>query len=214
MKHLFALLLCCFLLTGCGAETAPVPEPLPEPTAPAALYDSGSPMELRHPEALRTYPLPMGDILGIRTWGTDLLVFSGYSKTTLTRLSGDELQITASIQLDHFLAPEDPTLHISSGGLSFFDPSTRETVILSSTLEETSRIAAPQDMVGTPILSGDGANLYYCTSNAIRAWNLDSGIRRMLKQISFPAQSLTGLHRNDTMLECSVTDEGGTPAPC
>lgn len=207
MLHLIALLLCCFLFTGCTAETAPVPQMPPEPTAPAALYDPGSPMELRYPGALRTYPLPMEDILGICTIGRDLLVFSGYSSTTLALLSGDDLRIRASIQLDHLLAPEDPSLHIDRDGLSFFDPNTRETVLFSAGLEEKKRIAAPRDMVGTPIASSDGSQLFYCTPHAIRVWDLSTGIRRMLKEISFPSQNLTGLHRSDTILECTVTDE-------
>lgn len=209
LKCLVVLMLGCLLLTGCQNQSTPVEETIPEPTT-TAFYDPGSPMELRYSGAVRTYPLPMAHVLGIRALGNDLLVFSGPTRTSLTLLSGDQLTVKTTLQLDHFLAPEDPSLHITDGRLSFFDPHLRETVVLSWELEETNRIAAPQDMIGSPILSGDGKLLFYCTPQAIRAWDLTTGIRRMLKETSFPSQNLVGLHLKDSVLECTVTDSSGS----
>lgn len=207
MKHLLGLLLCCLALTGCAA--APNTQETTIPTEPAVLYEPGSPMELRYPGAVRTYALPMEEVLGIHTLGNDVLVFSGLTATTVTRLSGEDLTVSGCLTLDHFLSPDDHSLSIGDRYLSFFDPSARETVVLNAALEAVSRVAAPQDLVGTPILSRDGRTLYYCTANAIRAWDLESGIRRLLKEISFPAQTLTGSYLNDTVLRCAVTDEAG-----
>lgn len=215
-KHLSALILACLMLCGCGAErpaeetTDPIAETeaaAAPTTAPVGLYDAGSAPELRYGGALRTYPLNLPDTLGMHALGEDLLVLSGREATTLTRLSGEDLHIAASTQLAFSLSPEDASLRITGGGISYYDPDARQTVVLDGSLKEIRHIAAPEDLVGAPILSADRNTLYYCTGSAIRAWDLETGIRRVLKEIT-QAQSVTGLHMEDTVLQCRVLDGG------
>lgn len=212
MKHLPALLLTCLLLCGCVSEAsaAAAVNPTTEPpsTTNQALHDDESAQEARSEGALRTYPLNLPNAYGLRAMGDNLLILSGNETTTLTLLTGDGLSVAATLHLDFYLNAGDPSLRISSGEVSYYDPQNRQTVVLDASLKAVSHIAAPGDLTGTPILSADRNTLYYCTSTAIRAWNLETGIRRCIKEIAYPEQSITGLCYNDTVLQCRVLDNG------
>ena len=212
----FALIILCLLLAGCARE-APAETVLPPTEAvpaaampPAGLYDPDSPLEKRYAGALRVYPLSIPGASGLKAMGNDLLVFSDTEENTLIiRLVGDELHIAASIRLGFPLSTEDPSLRIVESGLSFFDPVNRQTVVLDAALKEISHIPAPENLTGTPLLSDDRDTLYYCDGSAVRAWNLETGIHRIMKEITFASQSIAGLHWNDTVLQCRVEDEEG-----
>lgn len=212
-KHFPALALACLLLCGCSKEAAPT-ETAPATTAtevtvatqPASMYDPGNPLEAEYRGDLRVYPLSMRKVTGMCSTNDGLLVFSGYGSTTLTLLTGGELSITATLTLDFELDPEDPSLRIHDSGISYFDPVHRQTVVLDGTLKVISHIAAPENLTGSPILSCDRSTLYYCTGADVRAWDLDSGIHRCIKEMSFDSQSVTGLHANDTVLQCTILD--------
>lgn len=213
MKHLTAVLL-CLLLCGCAGHASPAqPEAVPESAAVpvmAGLYDPGHPMEESHPGLVRAYPLTFQNVPDIRAIGKDVLVLSGEDKTTLTVFTGDELSEASSLTLDFLLQPEDPSFRISEDALSFFDPRNQETVLLDHRLQEVRRIAAPSGLSGTPIFSFLDNTLYYCTGWAVMAWDLESGIRRTLKELSYEKQELTALHLQDQILECRIRDNGTT----
>lgn len=204
MKQLLTLLLACLLLCGCSRT---VPEksadpPTGEHSAPAAAGETSVPER----SALRVFPLEQRKVQGMQAWGDQLLLLSGYGSTTLTLLAGEDLTAAATCLLDFELDPKDPSLRLCSDGLSFFDPISRETVVLDSTLQEIRRIASPGDLVGQPILSTDGRTLYYCTASDVRAWDLDTGIRRCVKEMAFDHQQLTNVLMDGAVLQCLVTD--------
>ena len=58
-------------------------------------------------------------------------------------------------------------------------------------------------------LSSDCEQLYYCTENAVRIFEPETGIDRPLAQMSFAEQSLVNLHCDGTVLECRITDSRG-----
>lgn len=212
MKHLLALLALCLLLCGCASEAPTAETTLPSdqttPTMPVGLYDAESQLEAATQGALRVYPLNQSAVTGIRAMGDSLLLFSGVEETTLTLLTGEDLYITASVTLDFFLDSGDSSLRIGDRELSYYDPVRSQTVVLDGKLREVSHIAAPADLVGSPILSADRNTLYYCTSNAVRAWDLETGIRRCVKEMAYSQQAVTGLHANGTVLQCQVIDGG------
>ena len=211
MKQLTAVLL-CLLLWGCARQVpASTPEIQAETealTAMAGMYDPDHPMEKAYPGLVRAYPLTLRKVHGIRALGKDVLVFSGQGSTRLTLLSGENLQEKAGTALDFLLQQEDPSLQIGKHGISYFDPQQQETVVLDAQLRELRRIAAPDGLSGKPILSEDGGTLYYCTGWSVVAWDLKTGIRRTLKELSYEAQELEALHLDGQILECRIQDHG------
>ncbi len=213
MYRFLFLFLLCLLLSGCGIN-APAPE-LPgagtqfEETAPA--ISAGSRVSCKELEGtgqdpLEVYSLESSNVTGLRAMGDELLVFSGSDTTSLTILSGSSLTSRAFLSLDFPLEPGDPSLRLNAEGLSYFDPVRRETVILNTSLSEVSRIPAPDNLQGIPILSDDRNTLYYCTPNAVRAWDLSSGLRRQVKEMAFPSQALTGLSLDGSVLTCRIQE--------
>lgn len=211
MKQFFTVLL-CLLLCGCAAQsdaapTAAVPE-AQVPPAQAALYAPDHPLEKAYPGEIRAYPLSLRKVHGMLALGADVLTLSGSGSTTLTVLTGTNLEEAARLTVDFELFQEDPSLKIHESGVSFFDPLRQETVILDNKLRELRRIAAPPGLSGQPILSSDAKKLYYCTPWSVVAWDLETGIRRTIKELAYSSQELTGLHRNEEILECHIRHSG------
>ena len=213
MKKALCLILTCLLLGGCAAQAVPettVPatvHTVPAEEEPMRLYVPEHPLEQSAPGALRIFPLRR-QAEGILAMGNSLIAFCGSETTTLALLTGEDLVVSATAALSFRLDENDPSVRVGTDALSYFDPIRRETVILSDRLTDVSRIAAPEGLVGSPILSSNRSTLYYCTPTAIRAWDLETGIRRCVKELSYEAQALTGLHQEDTILQCRITQDG------
>lgn len=213
MTKALCLLLACLILGGCSAQPAPEDSPaatvqtVPTEEAPMSLYVPEHPLEQSAPGALRVYPLRQ-QAHGVLAMGSSLIALCGSENTTLTLLTGDELAVNATAELSFHLSEDDPSFRITPDTLSYFDPVRGETVILNHQLKDVSRIAAPEGLTGSPILSDDRTTLYYCTATAIRAWNLETGIRRCVKELSYDAQELTGLHQEGTILQCRIVKDG------
>ena len=209
MKQILTALL-CLLLVGCAPKTdTPSPKAAPETQATEqkySLYDPNHPMEKAHPSEVRAYPLTLRNVHGIRAWGADVLTLSGNNSTTLTRYTGDDLLEDSSLTVDFSLFQDDPSLQIHGNSISFFDPRQQATLILDQNFREIRRIAAPPSLSGKPILSADADTLYYCTAWAVMAWDLNSGVRRTVKEASYDNLELSALHCQDQILECTVTD--------
>lgn len=204
MKQLLPLILICALLCGCG-HSDPSEETVPPLPTESVAGEVTEPEE--YGGAVRTVPLNLQKVRGLRVFHGSLLLFSGQGSTTLTLLDGASLAESASLTLNFQLEQGDPSLQFHpEGTLSFFDPGARETVVLNSALQEVRRIPAPGALSGTPILSGDGKTLFYCTASHVRAWELDSGIHRCVKEMAFSGQSLSGVLMDGSILQCRVTE--------
>ena len=210
MKQFLTVLL-CLLLCGCyprqqadSAETAPQ---VPDESVTVGMYDPNHPMESRYPGEIRGYPLTQRKVHGLCAFGEDILTLSGQDNTTLMVLSGDDLHQVGARTVGFELTQKDPSLQIHSGSISYYDPRRQETVVLDHRLQEIRTIAVPQEISGKPILSYDTGTLYYCTPWSVVAWDLESGIRRTVREIQYAGQELTALHWGDTVLACTVTDE-------
>ena len=215
MKRLIPLLLICALLCGCTANAQQLPATQPttiEATQPTQTTETtGAAVETEGVCASDTFAaLPVSDAYGILSLGESLVILSGTEGTVMTLVQGEDLTVTASRGLEFFLDFSDPGLRVCDGALTYFDPVNRQTVILDEKLSTVGTIAAPEDLVGSPILSSDRNSLYYCTAQGIRAWDLESGIRRMLKEVSYPQQMLSGLHCGDQVIQCIIQDENET----
>ena len=204
MKYLLPLILVLTLLCGCGQAA---PEETASPTTPPPPASEGMYEPGQYQGALRVYPLDIENVQGLRTLDDSLLLISGEDVTTLTLLTGSDLTITAAVTLDFALSSDDPSLRIHPDGtLSCFSPVTRETLVLDGSLQIIRRISVPGDLTGQPILSDDGKTLYYCTASDVRAWDLESGIRRRVKEMAFDSQSVTNVLMDGTVLQCRIQD--------
>lgn len=213
MKHLLALLILTLSLYGCHSQTGltdrtdlTVPSESVLSHTEGARYAHGSAAEIRTNGAVKAFPLSFPDAYSVMPLGEDLLVFSGKEQTTLRVLSGADLTLRASLALEGFLSSEDPSLHFGEETFSFFLEATRETLVLTSQLKPLTRIPAPEQLQGSPILSADRSTLYYCTDSALLAWDLEEDIHRPLNQLSYDAQALQGLHMEDSVLQCLIRD--------
>ena len=216
MKKCLLILLLALLLCGCTPEAEPAADTLPaaaqpQPTEPNGFYDPGSPIEARTGGAVRCYPLGSTGEASLLSLGDDLLLIRyEEAETTLTVLTGDTLHPTAHLALGFPLTPDAPSFRRWDSGISLCHPQTKETVVLDCALREVARIPAPKDLQGNPLLCADRSTLYYCTSDAVRALDLESGISRCLKEIAYPAQEITGAWLEDTVVECTISDADGT----
>lgn len=217
MKRFVILALVCLLLCGCTVQPQPGETTLPtetqppvDPTEPAGCYEPESTVELRYQGAVRAYSLPMESCQYVAAMGEDVVVFSGTESTTITLLSGENLYVTATIQLDQPISPRDASTQISASGISYYSPETREVVLLDTALKEVARIDLPEDLMGLPVLSRNRQSVYYCTADSVRVLDLETGIRRLLREVSAPAQTAEDLLLDDSILRCSLTQEDGT----
>lgn len=216
MKRLIPLVLTLLVLCGCtvqpeptGIPTAPtLTEPVPT-MAPASLYNPDSPLEQATNGAVRAYPLGNTFCLGITFLGEDLLLFSDAGGSTLTKYSGDTLCVSASTQLDCCVYPANPAVVTHEKGLTYFDEWRNDLVFLDARLTEVKRLALPEDNRGTPALSTDRKLLYYCTADALRCLDLETGLDRLLKEMYFESQVPAALHCDDTVIACTTEDSAG-----
>ena len=217
MKRILWPVLLALLLCGCTApvqeETTMAPpastQPATEPTAePVGLYEPFSDLEIQTDGVVRCF-LPEADCCGIRMMGSDVLAFSDGETTTLTRYSGPQLCAVASARLDCRIDPWETSFQISSNGITYFNPDTREVVFLDNDLKEVRRLGLSADMVGKPMLSSNRMQVFYCTADAIRVYDISTGLDKLLKTISYAQQSVEDLLMNDQVLRCSLTDDRG-----
>ncbi len=207
MKLISRLLILCMLLSGCAKPEAVVPVVAPsnETVVPPGLYQPGSSLEISSSGVLQVYPLENPTGKAILPLGENLLLLSGEETTTLTVLTGDILVPEFRKQLSFCLEARDCMVHPE--GLSYFDPTSQELVLLDHQLEELRRIQAPKAMLGAPLLSPEGNVLYYCTERDIRAWDLSSDIHRILRQTAPSQQTLSGLYSQGQVLRCQRPED-------
>ena len=219
MKRLVLVLTVVLFLSGCAAIPAPnttipvftetyVPIPTESGLSPLPLgcYDPDSDLESLTGGAVRVFPIEQKDIYGIVPMGEDILVFSGLYSTTLMRLRGETLYIAEAADLNCSISPDSPCVRVSSAGVTYYDNLMQELVFLSAALEEEKRISLPDEMTGYPALSEDCRFFYYCTGSTVRCLDLETGLDRLIREMSYYHQELAGIHCDGTVLECSVSD--------
>ena len=213
MRKIWISLFLALLLCGCAAqapqpattEPTPVSTAAPEPTA----FQEETGMELLSQEnGIVGYGFS-GDIAGVLPLRDNLLLFSAAEPTVLTLVDPGSLQILSVHEPGIVLTTQNSTVQLLDRGISYYNGTTGETIVLDDRLREIRRVQAPESLSGMPMLSGDGNTLYYCTPSAVRALDLTTGISRVLKEAAYPVQSLSGLLLEDRVLQISITDTDG-----
>lgn len=209
MKRFICAVAACLLLCGCGGTTPEATEttrlPAVAPTEPSGSYLPGSEIELATDGAVRVYPQNLGNISAIKPVGDDLLVFSDRETTTITRLTGENLFRIAEIRLDKHYS----RFYVGEEQVICYDSETRELVYLNQDLRETGRMAVPEEMLGEPVLTSDRTRIYYCTSSGVYCLETETGISRLVKEMTFARQYTVGLHMGDTVLQVETMDRDG-----
>ena len=209
MKRIIAAMVVCLLLCGCASpaedptETAWQPGTA-VPTEPAGSYEPGSAIEKATNGAVRAYAQNLGEILAIRAVGKELLVFSDRDTTTITCLTGDNLFRVAQIQLNLDIPWQ--TVHVSANWVVYYDSQEHALVYLDENLKEIRRRNLEAELQGYPFLTNDGQKLYYCTVSGVRCLDMEQGISRLVKEMTFPIQSVSGLLMGDQILAVDVSD--------
>ena len=218
MKRIPLILLAVLMLCGCSAapqQEIPITEsPATAATeataAPVGFYDPDSTLEAVTNGSLQVYPLYRSDVTGIVPMDSGVLVFSGEKTTTLTLLTGHDLYVKSTANLNCLIHAGDPAVQVSAKGVTYYDAAARELVFLDAALKEGTRVAMPEDMIGSPALSANRKNLYYCTENALRAIELDTGLNVLLREMATTDHRIIGLHCADMIVACQATDSYGT----
>ena len=213
MKRLLPLILVLLVLCGCSLDPDPSAETAAptevSATEPEGFYEPDSELASATGGAVQVYPLDRVDCYGMLPLGEDILLFGGAEYTTLTKLSGSGLFVTATADLDCAIFPEDASVQVSEKGVTYYDEFTQELVFLDTNLKEVSRVSLPGAVLGHPVLSADRKTLYYCTPGSLRALDLETKLDKLLKEMYFDYQAVEGLHCNDTVLECTTADSVG-----
>lgn len=214
MKRLIPVLLALLILCGCASQPTPTTPPAtePAPTEPAptvGIYDAGSGLERNTAGAIRVYPLNQADSTAIAQMGSDILVFSNPETTTITKYSGDDLFVEATVNLRCGVHPDSPAVVVCDDGLTYYDFYHNQLVYLNEQLEEVMRRSLPDTLRDVPAISADRKQLYYCTEDSLRCLDLETGLDRLVKELYFSLQSPTALHCGDTVISCTVEDTIG-----
>lgn len=217
MKRIITLALAALLIL-CGCNTQP--EPTTAPTAPPAtnpipvtepigIYDAASAIEASTGGALQAYPLSRIDSIGAVPMGDDLLLFSGVDCTTLTKLSGENLHTSAVASVSCSIYPSDAAVQVSDTGVTYYNECSNQLIFLDAQLKEVKQVSLPENISGMPALSADRQQLYYCTADALRCMNLETGLDRLVKEMYFYGQCPTALLYDDTVISCAYEDDDG-----
>lgn len=217
MKRIITLVLAALLIL-CGCNTQPEPsaaptdspatDPVPT-TEPIGIYDATSEIEASTDGALKAYPLSRTDSIGAVPMGDDLLLFSGVDSTTLTKLSGENLYTSAVASLSCYIYPSDTAVQVSDKGVTYYNERSNQLIFLDAQLKQVKQVSLPESISGTPVLSADRQQLYYCTADALRCMDLETGLDRLVKEMYFYGQCPTALLYDDTVISCAHEDDDG-----
>ena len=213
MKRILLFIALCLCLCGCAGQKEPVGTndlPSESSVTTAGILDSGSELAADSGGALACFRSPAeGDMVCFYPMGNRILMFASSGEDTrLTLLSGAGLvpEKTVSLGLPYFLSSD--SLRIGTDRISFYDPEMGATVVLDGELNRIFTISAPDGLLGLPLLSDDGAELYFCTAEGVRVQEVSTGISRMLYQREFRDAGLSGLLLDGSVLVCDCFDDG------
>lgn len=214
MKKLIPLLLLMLALIGCAQkpQQETVPPTQTQEVTPVeedrGCYVPGSPLEEETQGAVKLYDPQLEGLQQLLVMGEDLLALSGRDTTSLTKLSGDTLRVTAQLELTG--SPDPSQLQVSGGGITYWDNNACEMVFLDSDLREHQRFYLSDELIGTPVVSPKWDVIYYFTPTALRARDLQLGIDRIVKEISYPDQTVNAIIQDGSLIHCTVSEEDGT----
>lgn len=210
MKKLLPLLLALLLLAACGTQSPEQTLPTQEQTEPVdlGLYDPDSTVEQQTNGAVRLYRLERSDYLALSAMGNRLLLQA--EDGTMTMLQGENCSVSATLQTGVPIGMLSTYFDSSVKGAAYYQADSREVVLVNPQLQETGRIALPEDVQGSPYISLARNEIFYCVPGEIRAINTLNGISRLIRSHSYPYQQLMGTWFDGEMVLCEFFNEDKT----
>lgn len=223
-KLWIAAILVILLLAGCTdrqpEETTPPPttentaptetEPLVTEPEDPGIYVADGELESSTGGAIREYRIEGPAASAIAPMGEGVLVFTSRETTTLTAYSGEKLVKSAETEVPCYLHPVDGNVQVAAEGVGYYDADANSVVILDAQLNELSRTELPEETTGGAVLSPDLKTVYYCTDNTVRAMDLETGISRMVREMTQQIQMIRAIHADGSVLQCLIVDEEGS----
>ncbi len=216
MKKILPLLLICLLLAGCTRKSGLAGTPsAPGNTDPArqteGLYDESCYLASETSGAVRCYPLDTAGDNRLYSMGNQLVLLRGHSGGIAIEVySGSDLHQDAFLETGLADFIQDPAFRVSDNGISYFDSEKKEAVLLDHQLRVIRQVAAPEGLMGVPLLSDDGKTLFYCTESEIRALDTDSGLSRVLQEVR--GATASGILFDGSVIQCQVQTDSESKA--
>ena len=212
MKRLILAFCTVLLLCGCAGNVEPDTGPvtqittLPETTG---IYAQGSLVEEQTAGAVKMFDLPDANYIWLAGVGEHIFLASEDETggITLTVYTGDECTLYASCAAPESMK-KDCRWSATYNGIAYYDAEGNQAVVLDSRLAGEKTYPLPE-LDGLPLFSADGGTVYYCKGNQIRAYDLDSGIDRLIRSHACASQTLLYSAFNGKLLCCQLTDDAG-----
>lgn len=202
MKYFLLILLVAVLLTGCGEKQLPEPTETTAPTGakePSGLYDPESSVEQQTDGAVRKYVLAKNTYFDLYSMGTHLLLIGEEEMLTLSGELGEP--VVAAVGL-----PRDTVVDATATGMGYYLPEKGEVVIRNPQLQTITQIKMPANIKQMPVISLTRDEIFYSTGSEIRALHMETGISRMIRQLSSAEQTLLGGYFDCSMLRCQIEE--------
>ena len=202
-KCLCMLLALLCLLPACSKQNQqPTQQPTTEP-ATTGLYEPNHPVEQQTVGALRVYPLGGNNYVDITAMGSKLLLLR--DDGTARVLQGENCEVLAdgAVAVTDF---DGTDFAVSAQGLAVYDAQSKEVVLKNPQLQEINRIALPQDILGSPVISLETNEIFYIQGKELRALNIENNTPRLVKVNTGADQTLTGCCFDGKVICCEPVD--------
>ena len=211
-RGLFAIVVFLLCLTGCGVQ-----EPVAttettagtEPTQPPGYYVRGSEVEESTDGALRLYALPEKAYPMIATMGENLVLILEGEQPELLLLRGEEAVPEIRVLLPKSYVPGADSFCVTHYGVVYYDSVAGEMVYLDPQLQESKRIDLPETMVGQPMLSEDGNDIFYSTGTQIFGIDAQQGTTRPVRTFVCKEATPVACEFEGRLIACMLEYESG-----
>lgn len=208
MKKLLLILLPLLIFAGCANTDADLTETtVPVETQPPGYYVADSAIETQTNGAVRQYSLPESDYRWLSAIGDQLLLASGDESAKLSVLTGIDCVPTAQLSVDPDLL--SGSYQVLYNGFVYYDDAENQAIFLDPQQQETKRLPLPADIQGVPAFSPDGAEIFYCVGQEIRAYQTEQKISRLIKSHSYNNAVLLDCYFEGKLLSCRVENVKG-----
>ncbi len=199
MKRLIWLAVLALLLTGCAREATEQTTTQGQTTVltePTGWYAPDSLTEKATGGAVREYDLDKAY--------ADMTVLDGKlvmvsDSGELTYLEGDICEPVETV------VTGGSVIAFSENGIACYAQDKNTVHLLDAKGKQTQSIQLPEDILGLPAVSLESGQVYYCTADAVRALDMQTGISRLLKEHSYETLTLNGA--NETLIGCTTGDK-------